>query len=80
MKVKVKSKDIDIEYIREEYIKLDSLLKFANLVESGGFAKQLILDGEVEVNGEVCYQRGKKIREGDIVKCCGQLITVKRAE
>ena len=80
MKVKIRSKDIDVEYIREEYIKLDSLLKFANIVESGGFAKQLILDGEVEVNGEVCTQRGKKIREGDIVKCAGQLITVKRAE
>lgn len=80
MKVKVRSKDIDVEYIREEYIKLDSLLKFANLVETGGIAKQVILDGEVRVNGEVCLQRGKKIREGDIVKFAGKLITVKRAE
>ena len=67
MKVKIKSKDIDVEYIKEEYIKLDSLLKFANIVESGGFAKQLIADGEIEVNGEVCTQRGKKIRPGDKV-------------
>ena len=53
--------------IRTEFIKLDSLLKFANLVETGGIAKEIILEGRVRVNGEVCTMRGKKIREGDIV-------------
>ncbi len=57
---------IDIE-IKTEYIKLDSLLKFANLVESGGIAKEIVLEGRVSVNGEICTMRGKKIREGDIV-------------
>ncbi|MCR4639970.1 S4 domain-containing protein YaaA [Ruminococcus sp.] len=53
--------------INTEFIKLDSLLKFASLVNSGGEAKQLIQNGEVLVNGEVCTMRGKKIRPGDAV-------------
>ncbi len=54
--------------INTEFIKLDSLLKFAALVGTGGEAKFVIAEGMVEVNGEVCTQRGKKIRVGDIVK------------
>ncbi|WP_103981757.1 S4 domain-containing protein YaaA [Helcococcus massiliensis] len=54
--------------IETEFIKLDSLLKFANLVQTGGDAKNLILDGQVKVNGEVVTQRGKKIRPGDRVE------------
>lgn len=53
--------------ITTEYIKLDSLLKFQNLVESGGEAKLRIQAGEVLVNGEVCTMRGKKLRPGDEV-------------
>ena len=45
--------------ITTEYIKLQDMLKFGNLVSSGGEAKQLILDGQVSVNGEVCLMRGK---------------------
>ena len=52
-----------------EFIKLDSLLKAANVVSSGGEAKMLILDGEVLVNGEIETRRGKKIRQGDEVIC-----------
>lgn len=54
--------------IHTEFIKLDSLLKFANVVESGGMAKLVIQDGDVRVNGEVCTMRGKKIRPGDLVQ------------
>lgn len=54
--------------INTEFIKLDQLLKFANAVEGGGMAKNVILDGLVKVNGEVVLQRGKKLREGDIVE------------
>ena len=54
--------------IETEFIKLDSLLKFAALVGTGGEAKYVISEGLVEVNGEVCTQRGKKIRPGDKVK------------
>ena len=53
--------------INGEFIKLDQLLKFANVAESGGMAKEMILDEIVSVNGEVCTMRGKKIRSGDIV-------------
>ena len=51
--------------IETEFIKLDSLLKFAALVGTGGEAKYVISEGLVEVNGETCTQRGKKIRPGD---------------
>lgn len=53
--------------IKTEFIKLDSLLKYANIVETGGIAKEIIKDGAVKVNGEVCIMRGKKVRSGDIV-------------
>ena len=46
--------------ITTEYIKLDQLLKFSALAESGAMAKDMIFDGIVSVNGEVCTMRGKK--------------------
>ena len=60
-------KEIIEKEISTEFIKLDSLLKFAGLTDTGGFAKELIQQGGVRVNGEVCTMRGKKIRSGDIV-------------
>ena len=66
MKVVVKKKDNSIPLtITTEYIKLQDALKFANVVYSGGEAKQLILEEQVLVNGEVCTMRGKKLRDGD---------------
>ena len=53
--------------ITTEFIKLESLLKFEGLGETGGEAKERIQDGEVQVNGEVCTMRGKKLRPGDVV-------------
>ena len=53
--------------IETEFIKLDSLLKYAALVGTGGEAKLAIADGLVQVNGEVCTMRGKKIYPGDRV-------------
>ena len=53
--------------INTEFIKLDSLLKFAALVGTGGEAKLVISEGMVKVNGEVCTMRGKKIYPGDKV-------------
>ena len=60
-------KEIIETQIKTEYIKLDSLLKFAGLTDTGGFATELIQHGSVTVNGEVCTMRGKKIRRGDEV-------------
>ena len=62
--------------ITTEFIKLDSLLKLANAVGSGGEAKILIQEGEVRVNGETCTMRGKKIRPGDVVFLPGLEIVV----
>lgn len=53
--------------ISGEFIKLDSLLKFSGLTETGGIAKEIIQEGRVKLNGEVCTMRGKKIRSGDVV-------------
>lgn len=53
--------------ITTEYIKLDQLLKFAGIVDSGVFAKEIIWDGCVKYNGEVCTMRGKKVYPGDKV-------------
>ncbi len=57
---------LDIK-ITTEYIKLDQLLKFSGLADTGADAKDMILDEIVSVNGEICTMRGKKIREGDVV-------------
>lgn len=54
--------------INTEFIKLDSLLKFAALVGTGGEAKYVIAEGLVSVNGEVCTMRGRKIYPGDRVE------------
>lgn len=53
--------------IETEYIRLDSFLKYAGLSMTGGEAKEWIRAGLVKVNGELCLQRGKKLRPGDEV-------------
>ena len=55
-------------FIESEYIKLDQLLKFAEIADSGGFAKLIIAEEYVLVNGKVCTQRGKKIAHDDMVE------------
>ncbi len=62
--------------ITTEFIKLDQLLKFSGAVAIGSEAKEIILDGQVKVNGEVCTMRGKKIRSGDTVTVNGQDISI----
>ena len=66
--------------IKTEFIKLQDLLTFAGLVETGGEARELIQGGEVRVGGEVCLQRGKKIRPGDDVLFGGNHYTVGYAD
>ena len=67
----------DIE-ITTEFIKLDAYLKFCGAVGTGGEAKIRIAAGEVFVNGEVCTQRGKKLRDGDSVTLDGQTYRVRK--
>lgn len=66
--------------ITTEFIKLQDLLKFASLVGTGGEAKVLIQEGAVSVNGEICTQRGKKIRPGDDVQIADIMLTVQYAD
>jgi len=64
-------------YITGGYIRLDALLKFASMAATGGEAKYLIQNGDVFVGGEPCKMRGKKIRQGDIVRYGENTLLVK---
>ena len=73
MKVTVKKKDSRIPVvISTEFIKLESAMKLANIIPSGGTAKLVIQEGCVEVNDEVCTMRGKKLYPGDTFRYEGQ--------
>ena len=60
----------------ENYIKLDSFMKWQNLVETGGQAKLLIQNGEARVNGKIETRRGRKLVNGDKVTFKGRTLTV----
>ncbi|MDD4849988.1 MAG: RNA-binding S4 domain-containing protein [Gemmiger sp.] len=62
--------------IHPPFIKLEGLLKFAGLCETGGEAKERIQAGEVLVNGEPCTMRGKKCVAGDTITLDGRQVTV----
>ncbi|MBO7519989.1 MAG: RNA-binding S4 domain-containing protein [Clostridia bacterium] len=65
--------------IKGDYIKLDSALKCAGLVNTGGHAKIVIQNGEVRVNGEICTQRGKKLKSGDIAEYDKKTVLIENA-
>ncbi|MGN0601632.1 MAG: RNA-binding S4 domain-containing protein [Oscillospiraceae bacterium] len=54
--------------IKTDYIKLDSLLKYAGVVETGGIGKEIILEERIKYNGQLCTQRGKKVFKGDKIQ------------
>ncbi|MCK9320763.1 hypothetical protein SDC9_27002 [bioreactor metagenome] len=60
----------------QEYIHLIQLLKATNMVDNGALAQELVVEGEVKVNGEVEYQKRKKIRKGDKVEIWEEVIEV----
>lgn len=66
-------------FINSEYIKLDAALKKAGYVNTGGHAKIVIQNGEVEVNGEVCLMRGKKLVNGDTACYDGKTLIIEYA-
>ena len=74
--VRRKNKQAESIEITTEFIKLESFLKLANVVESGGMAKSFIQNEEVFVNGEVCTMRGKKLYPGDQVTFDGNIYQV----
>ena len=67
---------MEIIKLIDEYIKLGQALKAANLAGSGVEAKYAIEEGRVLVNGQVEYQRGKKLRAGDVVTLDGNTIKI----
>ena len=70
----------EIITITTEFIRLDALLKLGGALDTGGQAKFVIQNGEVEVNGKVCTMRGKKMRDGDYAEYTGGRYTVKVEE
>lgn len=62
--------------IKDEFIKLGQALKLADLVDSGVEAKLVIQDGQVLVNGETEYQRGKKLHDGDMIEFDGSQVKI----
>jgi ribosome-associated protein len=64
-------------YIKPPFIKLEQFLKFSGITSTGGQAKNMIADGLVSVNGEVCYQRGKKLFGEETVSCGEKTYKVK---
>lgn len=68
----------EVIFIETEFIRLQDLLKFSGMTETGGQAKFLIQEGYVLVNGEVCTVRGKKLVEGDKVTLDDKTLEVRR--
>ena len=67
---------MEILKLREDYIKLGQAIKAVGYVENGVEAKFVIQDGYVKVNGEVEFQRGKKLVAGDIVEFDGNVLKI----
>ena len=67
---------MEIITIKDEYIKLGQVLKLAGMCDSGVDAKHIIEDGLVQVNGQIEIQRGKKIRNKDVVTYNGKSIQI----
>lgn len=66
--------------IHTECIKLDALLKYAGLCETGGEAKAAVQAGLVKLNGEICTMRGKKCVPGDVVELDGQSVAIRAGQ
>ena len=63
--------------IGSDSIRLGQFLKFAGLIDSGGDAKEAIIDGYVQVNGDVERRRGRQLVDGDHVTFDGRTVRVR---
>ena len=65
--------------IHTEKIQLDQLLKWANILSTGGQIKELLDRQAILVNGNICTEKRKKIYIGDVVelKGIGKLTIIK---
>ena len=64
-------------FIKDEFIRLDSALKYVGLVGAGGQAKIIIQEGLVKVNDNICTQRGKKLHSGDKIEFEEKIFVIK---
>ena len=71
------SSDIETIEITGDMIRLGQFLKFAGLIDSGGDAKEAIIDGFVKVNGEVDRRRGRQLHDGDLVSFEARTVRVR---
>ena len=69
---------MEVIKLKDDYIKLGQALKAAGCVGSGVEPKIVIKEGQVTVNGEVEYQRGKKLHDGDVVTFDGETIKIEK--
>ena len=67
---------MEIITIKDDFIKLGQAMKLGGMVGSGVDAKFVIQDGQVQVNGQVETQRGKKLHEGDIITYNGESMQI----
>jgi len=74
--MKLKLRDVRRISITGEFIRLDALIKYASIASTGGEAKFLIREGKIFVGGEPCTQRGKKIKNGDVVRYGREILIV----
>lgn len=63
--------------IKDEFIKLGQAMKLSGAAGSGLDAKIIIQDGEVTVNGEVEFRRGRKLYKDDIFSYDGREFIIK---
>lgn len=68
---------IDDVSVGSEMIRLGQFLKFSGLLDSGGDAKEVVIDGYVTVNGEVDRRRGRQLHDGDLVTFEGRTVRVR---
>lgn len=73
---RLEAMSIESVFIRDEMIRLGQFLKLANLVENGVHAREVIRDGLVKVNGDICEQRGRQLHAGDRVTLNGVTVQV----
>ncbi|WP_312169314.1 RNA-binding S4 domain-containing protein [Microbacterium sp.] len=68
---------IDDVSIGGEMIRLGQFLKFSGLLDSGGDAKEVVIDGFVKVNDEIDRRRGRQLHDGDLVTFEGRTVRVR---
>ncbi|WP_334151107.1 RNA-binding S4 domain-containing protein [Microbacterium sp.] len=71
------SDPIDDISIGGDMIRLGQFLKFSGLLDSGGDAKEVVIDGYVTVNDEIDRRRGRQLHDGDLVTFEGRTVRVR---